>query len=209
MKNNNFITIIDYDMGNVGSIRNMILRLGGNVKISRRKEEILKSDKIILPGVGSFDTGIKNLKKLGLFEILKDISKRKNKFLLGVCLGMQLLTKKSQEGSEKGLGLIDGETIRFSFNDHRLKIPHMGWNKIKMVKENKLFINLNTHNRFYFVHSYHVKCNDFSDVSSVTFYGYDFVSSINKENIYGTQFHPEKSHKFGMIIYKNFIRMVC
>lgn len=202
------IVIVDYGMGNLGSIYNMIKKIGYISTISSDTNQIEKASKIILPGVGAFDNGIYNLKKLNIFELLNQIVLEEKVPILGICLGMQLMTLSSEEGKEKGLGWINAVTKRFTFNDKRLKVPHMGWNTVQIVKQSKLFKNMEyQENRFYFVHSYYVDCLDKSDILTVTNYGFPFVSSFEKENIIGVQFHPEKSHRFGMQILKNFIEL--
>jgi glutamine amidotransferase len=197
------IVIIDYNMGNVGSIYNMIKKLGYESRITSSLDEIKKANKIILPGVGSFDNGIMNLKKLGLLEILNYKVLQEKVPIIGICLGMQLMTKKSEEGKLEGLGWINGETIKFVSDKY--KVPHMGWNTVNIKKYSKLFEGMDGEIRFYFVHSYYVKCSDTKDVLTTTYYINEFVSSFEKNNIIGVQFHPEKSHKFGMQIFRNFI----
>lgn len=199
------IVIIDYGMGNLGSIQNMLKKIGAKAIISSKIADIEKADKLILPGVGAFDNGMTNLDKLGLISILNEIIFNKKIPLLGICLGMQLLTKRSEEGILSGLGWLDAEVVRFKFDSLTcsLKIPHMGWNTVELVKDSHLFNGLYP-SRFYFVHSYHVVCNDRLDVLAETCYGYNFVSAVQKDNILGVQFHPEKSHKFGMELFKNF-----
>lgn len=200
------ITIIDYGMGNLGSIANMIKRIGYTSEITSDADKITNAEKIILPGVGKFDKAMQNLVNLKLIDIIKDKALYKQTPILGICLGMQLMAKTSEEGKEKGLGLIDASVKRFSFpKDEQLKIPHMGWNLINIQKESKLTSNLPFEPRFYFVHTYHLVCNMQKDVLTTTDYGYNFHSSFAKGNIMGVQFHPEKSHKFGMQLLKNFI----
>lgn len=203
------IVIVDYGMGNLGSIQNMLKRVGADALISSDISEIENADKLILPGVGSFDTAMKNLNNLGLAHILnKKVIKDKTP-VLGICLGIQLFTKRSEEGNLQGLGWIDAETIRFRFDNNQtnLKIPHMRWNTVKIRQESSLFKDMYKDARFYFVHSYHVVCNNEHDILSTTCHGYDFASAIQKENIIGVQFHPEKSHKFGMKILQNFTEL--
>lgn len=206
------IIIIDYGMGNLGSIANMLKKIGAAAAmITTQIPEIEQADKIILPGVGAFDHGMKNLADLGLISILHERVLNEKVPILGICLGMQLLTTCSEEGTLPGLDWIDAETKRFNF-DHlqtSFKIPHMGWNTLAIPRQNHpLFTNLYERSRFYFVHSYHVVCKNSKDVLATTFYGYDFVSAVAKDNIYGVQFHPEKSHKFGMQLLKNFVERV-
>jgi glutamine amidotransferase len=197
------IVIIDYNMGNVGSIYNMIKKLGYESRITSSLDEIKKANKIILPGVGSFDNGIMNLKKMGLLEILNYKVLQEKVPIIGICLGMQLMTKKSEEGKLEGLGWINGETIKFVSDKY--KVPHMGWNTVNIKKYSKLFEGMDGEIRFYFVHSYYVKCSDAEDTLTTTYYINEFVSSFERNNIIGVQFHPEKSHKFGMQIFRNFI----
>lgn len=197
------IVIVNYNMGNVGSVYNMIKKIGFEALITSNINEIEKAKKIILPGVGAFDNGIINLKKLGLIEILEYKVFKERVPILGICLGMQLMTKKSEEGELQGLSWIDAETKRFVSDTY--KIPHMGWNYVKIIKDSDLFSSEFSEWRFYFVHSYYVECYNKDDILTTTFYIHDFVSSFQRENIIGVQFHPEKSHKFGMMLLKNFI----
>ena len=197
------IVIVDYGLGNLGSIQNMIKKIGYDSIISRNKEEISKATKLILPGVGSFNKGMDQLNKSGLTELL-DILVLKNKTpVLGICLGMQLMTKKSEEGGGKGLGWIDAEVVSFSFKNS-MKVPHMGWNYVLTRKDVDLFES-KSNDRFYFVHSYYVICKNNEDILTTTNYGIDFTSSFQKGNIMGIQCHPEKSHKFGINFLRNFI----
>lgn len=203
------VVIIDYKMGNLGSIKNMLKKIGVSAVISSEAIDIEKAERLILPGVGAFEGGIRNIGQLGLLPILYEkVIKRKTP-LLGICLGMQLLTKRSEEGKLSGLGWIEGETVRFSFDPKQtgLRIPHMGWNNVNILRRDSLFKESEDDARFYFVHSYHVICDRREDVLSVTNHGYDFVSSFQKENIMGVQFHPEKSHKFGLKLLKNFVEL--
>lgn len=197
------ITIIDYGMGNLGSIANMIKKVGDRSQISSDIEVILNSDKLILPGVGSFDKGMINLKESGLFDAINKKVLVDKIPILGICLGMQLMTNSSEEGKEKGLSWVDAETIKFAKSN--LKVPHMGWNTISHEKNSQLFDDYDLEKRFYFVHSYYVRSNSENDILTTTSYGTEFVSSFEKDNIIGVQFHPEKSHKFGMSLMKNFI----
>ncbi|MBL1155977.1 MAG: imidazole glycerol phosphate synthase subunit HisH [Ignavibacteriota bacterium] len=199
------ITIIDVGMANLGSITNMINRLGFKSEISNDISKIKLAKSIILPGVGSFDRAICNLKNLHLIEPLKKKILLDKIPILGICLGMQLLTKKSEEGKEEGLNIIDAKVVKFNFTDiTNLKIPHMGWNLVEQKKKHILFDDMFQNPRFYFAHSYHVICNEKENIITTTNYGYDFVSSFAKENVMGVQFHPEKSHKYGMKLLKNF-----
>lgn len=202
------ITIVDYDLGNVGSIKNMLEFLGfENVEISSNKERILSSTHLILPGVGSFDEGMRNLESRGLDNVIKEFANVLKKPILGICLGMQLLGKSSEEGNKAGLGLIDFTNVKFR-NQLGYKVPHMGWNYINIKQANNPILEgIDEEYRYYFVHSYHAMCSNQEDVFLTTNYGYEFPVGICKQNIYGVQFHPEKSHHFGMKLLENFIRI--
>jgi glutamine amidotransferase len=203
------IIVIDYNMGNIGSIVNMAKKARGEVVLSSEPDQIERAEKLILPGVGAFNTGMRNLTELGFANIVKRRVVRDRIPILGICLGMQLLTERSEEGTMPGLGLVDASTIRFKFDDGTgLRIPHMGWNSVNIRKESPLFNQMYPDPLFYFVHSYHVVCKNPEDVLSTTNYGYDFVSSLQNGNIFGTQFHPEKSHKYGLRLMKNFVELV-
>jgi glutamine amidotransferase len=204
------IIVIDYEMGNIGSIINMIKKAGCEAVLSSDLARIETAEKLILPGVGSFDTGMQNLDKLDLIDALRRRVIREKVPILGICLGMQLLSEKSEEGVLPGLGFISGQTVKFKF-DHvnaNLRIPHMGWNSVNIKKESPLFYEMYENPIFYFVHSYHIVCNNAEDVLTTTSYGYEFASSLQRENIFGTQFHPEKSHKYGLRLIKNFVEQV-
>jgi len=204
------IVIIDYGLGNLGSMANMIKKIGAQAIVSNDSLDIDKADKLILPGVGAFDGGMKNLEERGLLPLLRRRVLEDKIPILGVCLGMQLLSKKSEEGQLPGLGWLDAETVRFKFQgaNANLKIPHMGWNQLTFCQFHSLFAELEVMNRFYFVHSYHVICANPDNVLATTSYGFDFTSAVVKDNIMGVQFHPEKSHKFGMRLLKNFAGLV-
>jgi glutamine amidotransferase len=199
------IAIIDYGMGNLSSIHNMFRKLNVESSITSDLEKAAKADKLLLPGVGAFDHAMMNLKALGLVSVLNQKVLKEKTPLLGICLGMQLLTKKSEEGVMLGLDWIDAETVKFKSDDgNKLRIPHMGWNTVEIKKDDALFKDMGEEPRFYFVHSYYVKCNDQNNILTSTHYGSDFCSSLVKDNIRGVQFHPEKSHKFGMQLLSNF-----
>jgi len=201
------IVLIDYELGNIGSILNMIKKAGQTATYSKDHSDIDSADKIILAGVGSFDTGINNLTKNELIKILNQKVLIDHTPILGICLGMQIMTIGSEEGLLPGFGWIDGYTNKFRFDKNEMKIPHMGWNNVKIVQEGLLYKNMYENPRFYFVHSYYVTCNNEKEILTTTNYGIEFVSSFQKENIMGTQFHPEKSHKYGLRLIKNFIEM--
>lgn len=200
------IAILDYGMGNLKSIYNMFKKVGVESIITSDVGIIKEADKYLLPGVGSFDHGITNLKNALFFETLEQEVLENKKPILGICLGMQLLTNSSEEGKEKGLGWIDAKTIKFDLEDKSLSIPHMGWNITNPTNTNDIFKSLKD-NRFYFVHAYHVVCNDDKNILATVNYGETITCSIYKDNIFGVQFHPEKSHKFGMQLLKNFGEM--
>lgn len=203
------IIIIDYKMGNLGSILNMLKKVGAPALVSSLYEDIAQADKLILPGVGAFDNGISNLRESGLLPVLIEKVLERKTPVLGICLGMQLMTRRSEEGKLPGLGWIEAETVRFRLDrkESGLKVPHMGWNSATVSKGNSIFRGLEEENRFYFVHSYHVACKDDGDVLSTTRHGYEFASSIRKGNIVGVQFHPEKSHRYGLKLLSNFAEM--
>ena len=202
------ITIIDYGMGNLGSIQNMLRRLGVDAEITSDIELIRKAKKLILPGVGAFDKAMMNLENRDLISVLNEQVLKNRIPLLGICLGMQLLTKGSEEGELNGLGWIDAETLRFNFSpEMKLRVPHMGWNTLTVQQKSCLFQQMYEEPRFYFVHSYYVKCKSQKSILATTHYGIDFASGITQDNIYGLQFHPEKSHKFGMQVLKNFTEL--
>jgi glutamine amidotransferase len=199
------VTIIDYGMGNIGSLENMVERVGGSVAVARTKDEVMGASKLVLPGVGAFDNGMKRLDELGISDALVRKVTFEGTPLLAICLGMQLLTRGSEEGARLGLGLVDARTVMFRLSDPALRVPHMGWNEVSVKKESPLFFEMPPEPSFYFVHSYYVQCESASDVLTTTRYGLEFVSSIQKGNVYATQFHPEKSHKFGKRLVQNFV----
>ncbi len=201
------VIIVDYGMGNLHSVLKAFNRLRIEAAISSEPEDILSANKLILPGVGNFKRGMSNLIDRKLVAPLNTAVIEKQIPILGICLGMQLMTNYSQEGDEKGLGWFDAETLQFDFSDNlnqRLHIPHIGWNTIDIAMENLLFNNIDDSPSFYFVHSYFVKCNAKDDIAATTEYGSTFVSAIAKNNIFATQFHPEKSHDYGLTLLKNF-----
>jgi glutamine amidotransferase len=203
------IGIVNYGAGNIGSIQNMIRRLGGESYLLNDANSVLQADKIILPGVGKFDHGMQMLTEKGLLEPLQEFIYTKQRPVLGICLGAQLLTKKSEEGILPGIGFFDAEVLHFSRlpNHSDIRIPHMGWNDIEFLHENQLLYNLPERPRFYFVHSYYIQSKVASEVLCYSNYRTKFVSGLNKDNVWAVQFHPEKSHKYGFQILKNFIEL--
>jgi glutamine amidotransferase len=196
------IGIVDYNMGNLASVLNAFNKIGAKAEIVKEADKLKKYDKLLFPGVGAFGDAMEHLKATNLDESILDFVKS-GKFVLGVCLGMQLLFEESEEfGKHKGLGIIKGKVVKFKTTK---KIPHMGWNKMFFKKESKLFHKLNEP-YLYFVHSYHVVCDEEYIIGS-TIYDYEFVSAVNKDNVYGFQPHPEKSHNEGLKILKNFINL--
>jgi imidazole glycerol-phosphate synthase subunit HisH len=208
IKNNtnfNKISIIDYGVGNIGSISNIIKKLGGLSEVLADPDELTNSKKIILPGVGSYDVGMRALNSSGFSKsILKAVENGAT--ILGICLGMQLLFEYSEEGHEKGLGLIEGQVKKFKSGDIKIKVPHMGWNIVTPTIDSPLFKSSDEELRYYHVHSYHVICDE-KYITAVTNYGYQFPSAVQSSNIYGVQFHPEKSHRFGFQLMTRFISL--
>lgn len=200
------VAIIDYGLGNLGSIANMLKVIGEKSIITSDCDKISNADRIILPGVGAFDAGMKKLQQTHLADEIKNEAK-KGKPILGICLGMQLLGRKSEEGAMEGLGLIPFDNVHFSFPaELSLKIPHMGWDIVEFRQSVPLLADITGKQRYYFVHSYHAKCDNEENVLMVCDYGYEFPAAVVKENVYGVQFHPEKSHNFGMILLENFVK---
>jgi glutamine amidotransferase len=203
------ISIIDCGMGNLGSVKNMLKHIGVESEIISTPEEVLQAKKIILPGVGNWDNGVKKLNQSGLLDILNVRVLNDKIPVLGICLGMQLLLESSEEGTLPGLNWIPGKVKKFDFSGDefksmKLRVPHMGWNVVVPNKESPLTKEFGEETRFYFVHSYHVVVSNQEDVLMTCNYGYPFTCAIQKNNIWGAQFHPEKSHKFGMALMKKF-----
>ena len=198
------ITIVDYGVGNLKSIVNMLRKCGHDSIATSSPEDLLCASKIILPGVGAFDAGMKNLRSRELDVILNEAVIENKVPCLGICLGMQLLASQSEEGESEGLGWIPASVKRFNLTDKNLKTPHMGWNLVTPTTSCVLFEDIPLPMKYYFVHSYHFTCDDPSDSVGKTVHGAEFTSVINKGNIYGAQFHPEKSHRYGMKLLKNF-----
>lgn len=200
------VGIINYGLGNLGSIQNMLKVIGEKSVISADKDELDKCDRYILPGVGAFDAGMNRLKDAGLTDYIKNKTQNEKKPILGICLGMQLLGRKSEEGTLEGLGLIPFDNVKFRLDDTDLRVPHMGWDIVDFKQDSPLLRNLQGQQRFYFVHSYHAKCDYQENILMTCDYGYEFAAAVVKENIMGVQFHPEKSHDFGMALLKNFVK---
>lgn len=202
------ITIVDYGMGNLGSIQNMFRRIQVQSEITGDINKIAAATKLLLPGVGAFDAAMERIVGSELKNVLDKKALEEKVPILGICLGMQLLSNGSEEGKLPGLGWIDSTTVRFRFEEgSNLKIPHMGWNAVDIVRDSPLISDLPDEPRFYFVHSYHVRTRNPDHVLTTTYHGIEFHSIIQRENILGAQFHPEKSHKFGMKLFENFSRL--
>ena len=203
------ITIVDYGAGNIKSIRNMLKKIGVTSQITSSAEEVSKAEKLIIPGVGHYTYGMDKLNTSGLVDELTSRVLKDKIPVLGICLGAQLLGISSEESDEKGLGWLDMEVVRFDSSkmEASLKVPHMGWNEIKQEKKSLLLDGYEKVARFYFVHTYHMKTMNNTDTLTTTNYGYDFTSAVEKDNIFGVQFHPEKSHKFGMKLLMNFSKI--
>jgi imidazole glycerol-phosphate synthase subunit HisH len=199
------ISVVDYGVANLGSILNMLKKIGVKARLVSTPEGIDSAESIILPGVGSFDQGVSALKSLGLNDVIKRRVLDDKVPILGICLGMQLLGRGSGEGELDGLSLIDARCERFSFGENAsLKIPHMGWNTLIQKKSSRILQGLDGSARFYFVHSYQMVCTDPGDVLATADYGGEFTAMVQRGNISGAQFHPEKSHRFGMQLLRNF-----
>lgn len=200
------ISILDYGAGNTNSVIRMIERAGGQAHRISTTTEILAAKKLIIPGVGAFDHGMTQLSSKGLIDALNTVAFEKPIPILGICLGMQLMCRSSEEGTLPGLGWIAADVLRFTNpTANGLRIPHMGWNTLKIVKENPLLPLEDAEKRFYFVHSYRVSCDNRDDPLAITHYGEDFVAAFQRNNLIGVQFHPEKSHRFGMDLMCRFV----
>ena len=200
------VVVVDYGMGNLGSILKALNNLNVEVKISKSKLDIETADKLILPGVGHFGKAMAKLKKLDYLEPLNNKVLLNNTPVLGICLGMQLFGSASEEGQSQGLGWIEATIEKINIKDTlRRKVPHTGWNSIRIMKNSDFLCDICENEVFYFVHSYHMSCTEKEDILAKTSYGTEFVSMVQKGNIYGTQFHPEKSHDQGSKLLFNFI----
>ena len=204
------ITIVDYGVGNLGSIQNMLRKIDAKFIVSSSPRDLERAEKILLPGVGAFDSAMDTLHKKHFFDILNEKVLIQKVPLLGICLGMQLLTEGSEEGKQKGFGWIKGGAKKFDMKnyDRELKVPHMGWNYIEPTNPSPLIAEMDDSYRFYFVHSYFVECADQKNVIAKATHGPKFDAIIMKDNVFGAQFHPEKSHKFGMKLLSNFANKI-
>ncbi len=203
------VIVVDYGVGNVGSIVNMGRAASHEIVTSDDASQIANASKLILPGVGSFDTAMTLLHNQGIVEGLNHAVLERKIPILGVCLGMQLFARRSEEGELPGLGWIAADTVRFRLETSHpnLKVPHMGWNQIQQTRPDPVLQDLPVDPRFYFVHSYHVACDDTDDVLAQTTHGLSFCSMVRHGNIWGAQFHPEKSHRFGLKLLSNFLSL--
>ena len=205
------IGIVDYRMGNLGSVLNACAKVGAEAKLVSLPEELKSCDRLMLPGVGAFPDAMAHLRENGMDEAIREFA-ISGRPLMGTCLGMQLLFERSDEfGEHKGLGLIPGRVVRFDEAkfDHPLKVPHMGWNVINYKNDKKLFRSKIKKFRFYFAHSFFLECANKNDIAATCTYGHKFTCAIEKDRVLGVQFHPEKSHKFGKEIFSNFVKLSC
>lgn len=202
------ITIINYGIGNLLSVRNMFKRIGVTAVLSYDKATIEEADKIVIPGVGFFDSCMQAFNRSGLRDLVEKKVMNDKVPVLGICVGAQMMTRSSEEGSESGLGWLNADTIRFRTDEFpSLKIPMIGWNHIKIHRSHDIWQNLELNARFYFAHSYHFSFDTAEFITASTTYGYEYPVAFQNANIFGTQFHPEKSHKYGMQFLENFSRI--
>lgn len=199
------IAIVNYGIGNLDSVARAFQKVGAETVITTAPAELERAEGIVLPGVGSFDQAMNTLRECELLSVLDRRVMREGTPVLGICLGMQMFSRRSEEGVTDGLGWIDGATLRFTLDTSQFKIPHLGWNDIQRLRDSVLFRDVREDAPFYFAHSYHVVCRDNGDVLARTEYGVSFVSAIERGNIFGTQFHPEKSHANGLCVIHNFV----
>jgi imidazole glycerol-phosphate synthase subunit HisH len=198
------VTIVDYGVGNLASVSNMIRKVGGEARLVDQPEQVEDAEKLLFPGVGAWDAAMSAVHERGFAEPLRSFA-ASGRPLLGICLGMQLLFERSEEGSLPGLGLLSGQVSRF--DDQALRVPHMGWNTVRPLPSARLFATDEGSLRFYFAHSYRVEPKDTADIAAVANYGSDFACAVQKGNLLGTQFHPEKSHRFGMSLFSRFLEL--
>ena len=202
------ITIVDYGMGNLFSVKKKLDKLKAKVIISSDPEVVRNAEKLILPGVGHFGKAMENLRQANLIEALNDAVLKNKTPILGICLGMQLMATFSEEGNVEGLGWFDAQVLKFQVSDTlRFKVPHVGWNQINSSKSSKLMTGIGPEAEFYFVHSYYMKVNNASDELNSANYELPFTAAIEKGNIFGVQYHPEKSHDVGEILLRNFVEL--
>ena len=202
------ILILDYGTGNLNSVKRTLDRIGTTATVSSRAGDVLRADKIIMPGVGHFGKAMAKLQELGLRDALSEAVLSKRIPVLGICLGMELMANTSEEGDSTGLGWIDAEAVRFDLGAATTyKVPHMGWNQVNVKKDSRLMKGIDDEAEFYFAHSYHLRVKDRADLLSETDYGVAFPSAIEKDNIFGVQYHPEKSHDAGRRVLRNFVEM--
>jgi glutamine amidotransferase len=202
------VAIVDYGMGNLHSVKRKLDRIGVHGHLTSDPEAVLRADKLLLPGVGHFGKAMEHLGSLGLLPALNEAVLDKRTPILGICLGMQLFARHSQEGDVEGLGWLDADVRRFDIDDTlRFKVPHMGWNGVRVARPDPLLDGVTETTEFYFVHAYHVVCGNRGDVLCDTDYGYSFTSAVQRDNLYGVQFHPEKSHEAGETLLRNFLKV--
>ena len=202
------LVIVDYGMGNLHSVKKNLDRMTVSSTVSSDPKTIINAEKIILPGVGHFGKAMSNLKEMNLLEALNEAVLVKLKPILGICLGMELMAKKGEEGNADGLAWLDAEVIKFNISDKiRYKIPHIGWNQIQIKKQSLLMNSIPDLSEFYFLHSYHLRVDDQSDILNETQHDYLYPSAIEKNNIFGVQYHPEKSHEVGAQLLRNFVHL--
>ena len=200
------VAVVDYGMGNLHSVKKKLDRIGVHPQVTSEPDDLLKADKLILPGVGHFGKAMEHLGQMGLVPVLHEAVVGQGTPILGICLGMQLFARGSEEGGAEGLGWIDADVVRFNIEDtRRFKVPHMGWNGIRLARSSPLLDGVTERTEFYFVHAYHLVCRDSGDVLCDTDYGYPFTSVVQRENVYGVQFHPEKSHEAGEALLRTFL----
>lgn len=205
------ITLISYGLGNITAFANVFKRLDIPVRIATTRSDLEHADKLILPGVGAFDYAMERFCESGLRETIDELVLNRKVPILGICVGMQMLAKSSEEGILPGLGYIDGVVKKFNPDLIQIKpkLPHMGWNNVSFISGENIFTGIDNESIFYFLHSYYFVCNDLADVIATTHYGMDFHAAIKHENVYGVQFHPEKSHHNGTLLLKNYSEVQC
>jgi imidazole glycerol-phosphate synthase subunit HisH len=202
------IAIVDHGMGNLGSVSNMLRKIGADSIRTADADQLRRADKLVLAGIGAFDGAAERLAELGLVDVLNALVLERGVPVLGVCLGMQLMARSSQEGERIGLGWLDADVRRFSFPPEAvLPVPHIGWEVVHPTRPSPIFDGAQSEPRFYFSHAYHLVCHDSGDVAATATYGYEFPAAVHRGNILGTQFHPEKSHVFGLDVYRRFVAL--